>query len=419
MRVVPWVCLLTVGVALTGCKSAPKERPAPPASVPNGRSAAPFWADPNNPSRNPGTASIGAGSGTGSQVDPVSQPGNDPEVSGILAGKLVDGYGRPPGMAYVQVSLVRDGRADPIADVETVNQGHFYIRGLQPGRTYKLLARARQDGRVLVGEVQARPPETRLLIPLGEELAGANTPPIPTAPTPPKARPTSGPGNAPAPDAPWNNPAAGLGPPTAGGPAFGPTDQVAAVAPPGPPAVNIPTPVAPPATVAPIQPQSFTPAPPAAVAPPAVTPACYVSGGRVVTLRLPDADGREWDFSRRRGRLVLLDFWGTWCGPCLRAVPEVSRLHANYAKSGLEVVGVACERGSPADNARRVRDTRQRLRIPYELALADTAEQVQNQFHITHYPTLILVDADGTIAWRGGPDQLRELDGIIRRKLGY
>jgi thiol-disulfide isomerase/thioredoxin len=407
VRVVPRVCLLAV--ALAGCKSSPpKDRPAPAANV-QGRSGAPFWADDGG--RAPAPAAIGGGSPT--QADPVSQPGNDPEISGILAGRLVDGYGRSPGSAYVQVSLVRDGRAEPIADVETVNQGHFYIRGLQPGRTYKLVARTRQDGHVLVGEVQARPPETRLLIPLGEELAGTTTPPIPAAPVPPKGRLSSTDVRPVAPP----EPAAGLGPPAAGvgSPEFGGGDAVASATAPPVPQVNIPTPVA----VPPIQPQSFNTAPPSTAVAPPTSSACVVSGRRVVTLRLPDADGHEWDFAHRRGRIVLLDFWGTWCGPCLRAVPEVSRLRATYAGSGLEVVGVACERGSPADNAARVRATRQRLGISYRLVLADPPNHCQDQFHITGYPTLVLVDGDGTILWRGAPDQGRELEGIIRRRLGY
>ena len=167
-----------------------------------------------------------------------------------------------------------------------------------------------------------------------------------------------------------------------------------------------------PVAVPPIQPQSFVQPAPSAVSPPQAA-ACLVNGGRVVTLRLPDADGRQWDFSSR-GRLVLLDFWGTWCMPCLRAVPEVSHINASYAAAGLEVVGIACERNSPADNARRVRDTRQRLGINYRLVLADErVTSVEQQFHVTGLPTLVLLDADGTIIWRGHREQARELEGLI------
>jgi thiol-disulfide isomerase/thioredoxin len=153
----------------------------------------------------------------------------------------------------------------------------------------------------------------------------------------------------------------------------------------------------------------------------AAGPACLVSGGRVVTLRLSDPEGRTWDFAQRRGRVVLLDFWGTWCGPCLRAIPEVQRLNSTYGGSGLEVIGVACEHGSPADNVRRVQETRQRLGINYRLLLnsASSGATADQQFHITALPTLVLLDADGTIVWRGGADQFRDLEGNIRRRLGY
>jgi thiol-disulfide isomerase/thioredoxin len=394
VRVVLGVCLLA---AFAGCKSAPADRPAPTANVRGGSSSAPFWSDPNNPNRNPGAAAIPAGGGY--RADPVSGPGNDPEVSGILAGKLVDGYGRAPGVAYVQVSIIRDGRADPIADVETVSQGHFYIRGLQPGRTYKLVARTKQDGRVLVGEAQARPPETKLLIPLGEELASSGTPPIPNAPAPPQPAgdlKSTNPRPAPPPASFDGPPSAGLGPPGGGGESG--TDQVS------------------PASGSVMAPRVNVP-PPAPVA----SAACVISSGHIVSLRLPDPDGRSWDFSQRRGKLVLFDFWGTWCGPCVRAIPEVARLNATYSGAGLEVIGIACERGSPADNAGKVRNARAKLNIPYRLVLADaaTGSEVEQQFHVTALPTLILASSDGTILWRGTPEQMRELEGIVRRRLGY
>jgi thiol-disulfide isomerase/thioredoxin len=242
------------------------------------------------------------------------------------------------------------------------------------------------------------------MIPLGEELAGSATPPIPSAPTPPSASnlKSQNPRAVPPPVSWDTTPSAGLGAPAGNGPTYGSADQIAAASATGPPRVNVPPPLAPPVPIT---------TPPAA--------ACTISGGRVVSLRLPDPDGREWSFAQRHGRLVLFDFWGTWCGPCLRAVPEVSRLHTTYGNAGLEVVGIACERGSPTDNATRVRSTRQRLSIPYRLVLAEASGTVEQQFHITALPTLVLVDGDGTILWRGTPDQMRELEGNIRRRLGY
>jgi thiol-disulfide isomerase/thioredoxin len=382
----------------------------------------PFWADPAAP-RGPGPASVpGAGAPTG---DPLAQPGNDPEVSGILAGRVLDAYGRPPGSAFIQVAQVGE-RAGPPIDVETVNQGHFYIRGLQPGRTYRLTARSKLDGRLLVGEVMARPPETKLLIPMSEELAGASTPPLPGAPQVPQrprggtpARPTS-PSAVPPPDSPWPaNPAAELGPPRSGGLEFGPApppEQIATTPDNPPPRASIPGPTAVPGlpSTAPIQPQSY-------LTTPRTTTACSIANGRVLALSLPDVDGGTWDFSRRRGRLVLLDFWGSWCRPCLRAIPELVHLQSTYGGQGLEVIGIACENGAPADNVRRVQAVRRNIpSINYRLVLADEhgRDSVQSQFGITYYPTLVLLDESGAIVWRGGADQVRELERVIRRRLG-
>jgi thiol-disulfide isomerase/thioredoxin len=429
VRVVSCLSLLAVCAGLAGCRSlSPKSKAPPPASVPRGGAAgggsgAPFWAAPNAP-RGPGPASV-PGAGNGPTGDPVAQPGNDPEVSGILAGRVVDGFGRSPGSAFIQVGLVGDAAPAPI-EVETVNQGAFYIRGLQPGRTYRLVARARVDGRLLVGEAVAKPPAVTLLIPMREDLAGASTPPLPGAPQPPRGRPASGgPAPVPPPDAPWpSNPAAELGAPRAGGPAFGPVaqpEQVATTPPAAPPRASIPGPTpVPPAvpglpSTAPIQPQSYS------TAPAPTTPACYIANGRVHSLSLADLNGGTWDFSQRRGRLVLLDFWGSWCVPCLKAIPDLVRLQSTYGGQGLEVIGIACERGPAYDHARPVRMVRQKIpSINYRLLLAEESGRcpVQAQFQIRQYPTLVLLDADGTIVWRGGPDQMRTLEQIIRRRLG-
>jgi thiol-disulfide isomerase/thioredoxin len=55
------------------------------------------------------------------------------------------------------------------------------------------------------------------------------------------------------------------------------------------------------------------------------------------------ADGREVDFAKFRGKVVLIDFWATWCAPCVAALPHVLELYNKYHDQGLEVVGVTLE----------------------------------------------------------------------------
>jgi thiol-disulfide isomerase/thioredoxin len=162
---------------------------------------------------------------------------------------------------------------------------------------------------------------------------------------------------------------------------------------------------------------------PGALAPagPTFTPAVFVSGDRVHYLSLPDLDGRPWDFTQRRGRLLLIDLWGTWCGPCLQAIPELIRLQSAYGPCGLEVVGIACEQGTWEDSVRKVRNVRQNFpRLNYRLLLGDDGahKPIETQFGVTAYPTLVLVDADGTIVWRAaGGGRFGELEQTLRRRL--
>jgi thiol-disulfide isomerase/thioredoxin len=313
-------------------------------------------------------------------------------------------------------------------ELEPNNQGRVYIRGLQPGRTYRLIARTKADGRLLAGEVQARPPESRLLIPVSEDLASGTAPALPAAPEPLNPRrptPAPSPANPPPPDLPAD---AGLGAPRTG-------DTTPRPDPPAenPPASSArfrgPTPAPPPPGLpaigaddgrrSAIEPQSYT-ASPATRNPSPMAPSCLVQAGHLRYMALRDLDGQVWDFSQRRGRLVLLDFWGTWCMPCLRALPEVARLNAQYADRGLEVVGIACEKVGPVEGARRVRQTQGRIPgLDYRILLADEYGRcpVQSQFQIAAYPTLVLLDADGSIVWRG--NDVAEAERVIRKQLAY
>jgi thiol-disulfide isomerase/thioredoxin len=65
--------------------------------------------------------------------------------------------------------------------------------------------------------------------------------------------------------------------------------------------------------------------------------------------RAIDIDGRTWTPETVRGQVVFVDFWATWCAPCLQDLPRLKRLHAKYASRGLTIIGVSLDRSSVRD----------------------------------------------------------------------
>ena len=115
-----------------------------------------------------------------------------------------------------------------------------------------------------------------------------------------------------------------------------------------------------------------------------------------------DWDGKLFSMKEQRGRITLINFWGTWCGPCLQEIPDLIRLDAEYRTKGLDIVGLAV--GEP-DGIRGLHQWCAEHNITYRQALGTS--HIQDVFgHLEGVPVSILIGADGKILrqWEGPRD---------------
>jgi thiol-disulfide isomerase/thioredoxin len=401
VRVVACTVLLALCLGVAGCRLFGKKSAAP--TNPADRSGQPA-ADLMRPEPSPAASAAGGATPAG--------------VDGLLAGRVLDSYGSKPPLTSIRVVALDEGKDAPAAPIEyrTDDQGYFTIFALQPGKHYKLVARAKDGDRLLAGISYVTPPDPKVLIHISEDFASSTTPPPPPEPSWPGAQPPAGADGAkPAP----KRPAADLGVPKANTGASTPTPTIppdpshivggpSELARNGSPPVEVPGPKSEP---------TVRPQPP--LLPTSRVPSCSVTADGGLTFVLNDLDGRPWEFpARPHGRVILLDFWGTWCGYCVRAIPDLIQLQQQYGSWGLDVIGVAYEQdGTPEEQGRRIKAFRDRRGINYHLLLGGGMDSCpfKQHFGVSSYPTLILLDEKGHVLQRY--DQ--GLTAAARRDLEY
>jgi cytochrome c biogenesis protein CcmG/thiol:disulfide interchange protein DsbE len=106
-------------------------------------------------------------------------------------------------------------------------------------------------------------------------------------------------------------------------------------------------------------------------------------------------DGKKFDIAGERGKVVLLNVWATWCGPCRFEIPDLEVLHKENSAKGFEVVGVSVDE-SGADAVRSF-VTEQKMTYPIVL---DAEGTITNLLQTTVLPTSVLIDRNGTIVWK-------------------
>jgi thiol-disulfide isomerase/thioredoxin len=102
-------------------------------------------------------------------------------------------------------------------------------------------------------------------------------------------------------------------------------------------------------------------------------------------------EGKAYSLDELKGKPVLLDFWASWCGPCIRSMPTLEKLHQDYAAKGLVILGI--DVGESRETVEKFLKTRN---IPYPIIMGDEAG-IPAAYGVSVFPTFVMIAPDGRI----------------------
>jgi len=131
---------------------------------------------------------------------------------------------------------------------------------------------------------------------------------------------------------------------------------------------------------------------------------------------LKDLEGKSYTLSELKGRVVLLDFWATWCRPCVVSIPHLNKLNLRFQEEEFLLLGISVDRYKSKSSLKRFV---KQYEINYPV-LADKSGKVAARYRAFALPTSFLINREGKIAKRilgSNPSLLKELEEEIEKLL--
>ena len=104
-------------------------------------------------------------------------------------------------------------------------------------------------------------------------------------------------------------------------------------------------------------------------------------------------NGPNLRLAEQRGRVVMVNFWATWCGPCRQEMPQLDRLYQKYKSSGFVLLGVNVD-----DDTRNAAELATKLGLKFPVLL-DTDKGVSKLYDLSTMPSTVLIDRDGKVRY--------------------
>ncbi len=142
--------------------------------------------------------------------------------------------------------------------------------------------------------------------------------------------------------------------------------------------------------------------------------------GKQIEIAGPTAEGGKFDIAQYKGKVVLVDFWATWCGPCRAALPDLKDTYEKYHKQGFEVVGVSIDSDLSALSEFLDKEKLPWVTITGEDKNGELKFPLAEKYEIIGVPTQILVGKDGKVLeyTLGARDLTKQIEKLLSEKVG-
>ena len=134
------------------------------------------------------------------------------------------------------------------------------------------------------------------------------------------------------------------------------------------------------------------------------------AGKQAPDFTLNDINGKPFSLSSLRGKYVVLDFWGSWCGWCIKGMPDMKKYYEKYSGK-FEIVGIDCN-----DTEAKWKDAVKKHELPWIHVKSEKADATPQKYAVEGYPTKVILNPDGTIykvIVGEDPQFYKELDSLL------